>query len=397
MSQFARFNEGCPCSCPRTVGSDFLTPDSPAVYRDGRLVPEPLGARLEGGRSGPRLGGAPARCPRALLGPLGAQGKGRGGTAPPPPPAAPGRSAMPARPRLTCAPARPAAAAAPPTPRAAAQVGAAARPAARPRRTHRSLARLPSGPGPGLGRGRGKGPGPRRAARPAHGLRPRRVRLRLPAAGRGRTPRGRRGGSRDRRTPRPAPVHQPGAACHWSRVPGPAPEPSRPVPPSFGWPTRPPVKGRGRAGLPGNGAEGGAGPGGPRGPRPRGAGLCQAGGQLGRGGRGSGGNSFSGKFPESGTAGGCRLGRGRCGSAQALASPRGLPCAATRGPLRGSRSGGPVRGRASGREEGQHRGRPPVLGRGAWSKAEGPPGRGSGAQGGPGPRRKPLGPPVAGG
>lgn len=240
MSQFARFNEGCPCSCPRTVGSDFLTPDSPAVYRDGRLVPEPLGARLEGGRSGPRLGGAPARCPRALLGPLGAQGKGRGGTAPPPPPAAPGRSAMPARPRLTCAPARPAAAAAPPTPRAAAQVGAAARPAARPRRTHRSLARLPSGPGPGLGRGRGKGPGPRRAARPAHGLRPRRVRLRLPAAGRGRTPRGRRGGrgTGARPAPRPSISLVRLAIGHGCRAPPRSrPAPSRPA--SVGRPARP--------------------------------------------------------------------------------------------------------------------------------------------------------------
>lgn len=46
------------------------------------------------------------------------------------------------------------------------------------------------------------------------------------------------------RTPRPAPVRQPGTACHWPRAPGPAlPHP--------GWPRGPPVRGLGRAGLPG--------------------------------------------------------------------------------------------------------------------------------------------------
>ncbi|XP_042815584.1 collagen alpha-1(I) chain-like [Panthera tigris] len=120
--------------------------------------------------------------------------------------------------------------------------------------------------------------------------------------------------------------------------------PPLPAPPRSGWPAGPPVKGRGRAGLPGNGAEGGAGPGGSRGPRPRGAGLWRAGGRWGRG---SGDDGFPRKgrdSPEetaapqgSGSLAGCRLGRGRCGPARAPC-PGGEDFPA---PPRAARRGGP--------------------------------------------------------
>lgn len=122
----------------------------------------------------------------------------------------------------------------------------------RPRRTHRSLERQPPG--------RGRGPG--RAAGPAHGLRPRRVRLRLRAAGAS------AGGGHSAGPAHAPPCARPSARRGLPLVGGAGPRPSTALPRSS-WPSGPPVRGRGRAGLPGaEGAEGGAGLGGPRGPRP---------------------------------------------------------------------------------------------------------------------------------
>lgn len=169
-------------------------PSSPEGSRDGggwetppRAWPGGLGAEQPRtpaeGTGGPRGTEPGKRSPRSR------PGRGTpGARAPQPRP----RAAAP-RPRLTCAPARPARTAAP----GSGPLGPAARlqqpppAAAAPRRTHRSQARLPPGPG--------RGPG--RAAPPVHGLRPRRVRLRL------RTADSSAGGghSLGPRTPRPAP------------------------------------------------------------------------------------------------------------------------------------------------------------------------------------------------
>lgn len=187
VSGFGCLNRGCPGeNGGRPTPQLARGPSSPEGSRDGRWRPGGLGAEQPAHQ---RRHWAPRGTEPGRRSPRSRPGRGTpGARAPQPRP----RAAAP-RPRLTCAPARPARTAAP----GSGPLGPAARlqppppAAAAPRRTHRSQARLPPGPG--------RGPG--RAAPPVHGLRPRRVRLRL------RTADSSAGGghSLGPRTPRPAP------------------------------------------------------------------------------------------------------------------------------------------------------------------------------------------------
>ncbi|XP_029813026.1 collagen alpha-1(I) chain-like [Suricata suricatta] len=124
-------------------------------------------------------------------------------------------------------------------------------------------------------------------------------------------------------------------------APGPAAEPPRPAPLRSGWPNGPPVNGCGRAGLPGNSAEGGAGPGGPRGPRPRGAGFGGAQNSEDAEVAGLGKRPDSPEEIETPRAAGLRPGVDWGGVAEVRLEPPALPGRTSPAPRRAAHRGGP--------------------------------------------------------